>query len=89
MDGKNTNQMVKLFTQGRHNNCDVIFANHYINNLHIQMKSHITDYALWAPISPSKLETFYKELCADNLDCTAKGHEFGYDKFLTQFNTQV
>lgn len=51
------------------------------------MKSHITDYLLWAPISPSKLDGFYQELAADNLDCTATGHEMNLDKFKDIFNT--
>lgn len=89
LDEKNSNMMMKLLTQSRHVKCDVIFACHYINSFDIRVKSHITDYLLWGPISDKKLKDFYETYCADNLDCTAKGHEMNYTKFSDMFYNQV
>ena len=51
--------MMKLFTESRHVNCDVILANHEIGNLFIDKKTHITDYALWAPMSEIRMKLFW------------------------------
>lgn len=89
MNDKNTNYMLKLFTQSRHANCDVIFANHYINNLNIAFKSHITDFLIWGPICSSKLEKFYEDICDDNIGCTSPEHEMNLEIFLDMFYKNV
>jgi len=68
---------------------DLFFGNHYINSLPINVKSCITDYALWAPIAANKLKDFYDFNCEDSFDCQAGGHEMDYKRFVDRFQREV